>query len=170
MILQYFTKKETKEKKIAISSYRKILKLSNLYLFENTYVKKKDFKSSFEFISIILIMNIKLNIAKNIKNYDKINETLIEIFISDLDETLRAKGIGDMSIGKYVKSYVKKFYFRLSKLHNILDQNREQIILNYLSFINITEKDNIKQSSVLFLNMIDNIIKTYDFKKNSNET
>ena len=170
MILQYFTKKETKEKKIAISSYRKILKLSNFYLFENTYVKKKDFKSSFEFISIILIMNIKLNIAKNIKNYDKINETLIEIFISDLDETLRAKGIGDMSIGKYVKSYVKKFYFRLSKLHNILDENREQIILNYLSFINITEKENIKQSSVLFLNMIDNIIKTYDFKKNSNET
>ena len=170
MILQYFTKKETKEKKIAISSYRKILKLSNFYLFEKTYVKKKDFKSSFEFISIILIMNIKLNIAKNIKNYDKINETLIEIFISDLDETLRAKGIGDMSIGKYVKSYVKKFYFRLSKLHNILDENREQIILNYLSFINITEKENIKQSSVLFLNMIDNIIKTYDFKKNSNET
>ena len=169
MILHYFTKKENTESIIATNIYKSILKRSNNFLRQNNFFINKDYNTSFEIVSFILIIYINLNI-KNYSKYKKINDNLISIFISDLDESLRSKGIGDMSIGKYVKSYVKKFYFRLSKLHNILDENREQIILNYLSFINITEKDNIKQSSVLFLNMIDNIIKTYDFKKNSNET
>ena len=30
-------------------------------------------------------------------------------FINDLDKSFREVGIGDMSIGKYVKKYVKKF-------------------------------------------------------------
>ena len=52
------------------------------------------------------------------KLYSKVNDELVSLFISDLDESLREKGIGDMSIGKYVKSYVKKFYFRISKFPN----------------------------------------------------
>ena len=51
----------------------------------------------------------------NKKKYQVVNEELVSLFIADLDESLREKGIGDMSIGKYVKSYVKKFYFRISK-------------------------------------------------------
>ena len=46
-------------------------------------------------------------------------KSLLILFIKDLDESLSLRGIGDMSIGKYVKSYVKKFYFRLSKFPKI---------------------------------------------------
>ena len=34
-------------------------------------------------------------------------------FINDLDHTLSLEGVGDMKIGKFVKFYVKKFYYYL---------------------------------------------------------
>ena len=116
MILQYFKKKENKEQIIAIDQYKKILAESNLFLNENSFFKLKNYKVSFEIVSIFLIMFIRINLLEyNRKLYLKVNDELLSLFISDLDESLREKGIGDMSIGKYVKSYVKKFYFRISK-------------------------------------------------------
>ena len=71
-------------------------------------------------------MFIRINLLQNNRNkYLVINDKLVSLFIEDLDESLREKGIGDMSIGKYVKSYVKKFYFRLGKfpIDNIFYNN-----------------------------------------------
>ena len=116
MILHYFKKKENKGQIIAIEQYKKILAESNLFLNENNFFKIKNYKISFEIVSIFLIMFIRINLLKNNRKlYLKVNDELLSLFISDLDESLREKGIGDMSIGKYVKSYVKKFYFRISK-------------------------------------------------------
>ena len=59
-----------------------------------------------------------------------------------MDNSLREKGIGDISIGKYVKSYVKKFYFRLSKFPNNI---KEDLFLQYLTLFDlIDKKDNLK--------------------------
>jgi len=119
MILHYFKKKENIEKKRAKTIYSAILKKSNIFLNNNSFFINKNYNSSFEVVSIFLIIFINLNISNNYKNFKKINEYLISLLISDLDESLRSKGIGDMSIGKYVKSYVKKFYFRLRKFPDI---------------------------------------------------
>ena len=35
----------------------------------------------------------------------------MDYFIRDIDHSLRLSGIGDMSIGKYVKTYVKEILF-----------------------------------------------------------
>ena len=116
MILQYFKKKENKEQIIATKQYKKILYESNIFLNDNNFFIVRDYRTSFEIVSIFLIMFIRLNLLEeNKKKYKIINDKLVSLFISDLDESLREKGIGDMSIGKYVKSYVKKFYFRISK-------------------------------------------------------
>ena len=113
MILQYFKKKENKEQIIATKQYNKILLEASNFLNSNNFFTIKDYKSSFEIISIFIIMFIRKNLSeKNRKQFLKVNDELISLFISDLDESLRQKGIGDMSIGKYVKSYVKKFYFK----------------------------------------------------------
>ena len=95
------------------------MKKSNIFLNNNSFFINKNYNSSFEVVSIFLIIFINLNISNNYKNFKKINEYLISLLISDLDESLRSKGIGDMSIGKYVKSYVKKFYFRLRKFPDL---------------------------------------------------
>ena len=107
MILQYFKKKENKEQIIANHQYEKILSESKKFLNDNNFFKIKDYKSSFEIVSIFLIMFIRKNLSEdNKKLFFKVNDELVSLFISDLDESLRQKGIGDMSIGKYVKSYV----------------------------------------------------------------
>ena len=142
MILQYFKKKENKEQIIAIDQYKKILAETNLFLNENNFFKIKNYKVSFEIVSIFLIMFIRKNLLEiNRKLYLKVNDELLSLFISDLDESLREKGIGDMSIGKYVKSYVKKFYFRISKFPEDNNLYKNETFIEYLKLIDLIKND-----------------------------
>ena len=142
MILQYFKKKENKEQIIAIEQYKKILAESNLFLNENNFFKVKNYKISFEIVTIFLIMFIRINLLENNRKfYLKVNEELLKIFISDLDESLRERGIGDMSIGKYVKSYVKKFYFRITKFPDDNDLYQNESFIEYLKLIDLIKND-----------------------------
>jgi len=151
MILQYFKKKENKEQIIAINQYKKILSESNFFLNENNFFVIKDYKTSFEIVSIFLIMFIRINLMENNKKqYLKINEELISLFIADLDESLREKGIGDMSIGKYVKSYVKKFYFRISKFPQNNNLYKNETFIEYLKFTNLIKNDDYVKISRKF--------------------
>ena len=142
MILQYFKKKENKEQIIAATQYKKILAESNLFLNENNFFKVKNYQISFEIVSIFLIMFIRINLLKyNRKLYFRVNDELVSLFISDLDESLRVKGIGDMSIGKYVKSYVKKFYFRISKFPDDNNLYKNEAFIEYLKLIDFIKND-----------------------------
>tara|TARA_B100000989_G_scaffold165435_1_gene123662 strand:- start:205 stop:696 length:492 start_codon:yes stop_codon:yes gene_type:complete len=142
MILQYLKKKENKEHLIATKQYKKILTESNLFLNQNNFFKEKNYKISFEIISIFLIMFFRKNLLqKNKKFYDKVNDQLLSLFISDLDESLREKGIGDMSIGKFVKSYVKKFYFRISKFPDDNNLYKNKIFIEYLKITDLIKND-----------------------------
>jgi len=142
MILQYFKKKENKEQIIAIDQYKKILLETNLFLNDNNFFKLKNYKVSFEIVSIFLIMFIRINLLEyNRKLYLKVNDKLLSLFISDLDESLREKGIGDMSIGKYVKSYVKKFYFRISKFPDDNNLYKNETFIEYLKITDLIKND-----------------------------
>ena len=142
MILQYLKKKENKEQIIATDQYKKILFESKIFLNENNFFKFKDYNTSFEIVCIFLIMFIRKNLLQdNRKKYLKVNDELISLFISDLDESLREKGIGDMSIGKYVKSYVKKFYFRVSKFPEGVNLYKNKSFIDYLMLIDLIKND-----------------------------
>ena len=161
MILQYFKNKENKEQIIAAEQYKKILFESNIFLNENNFFKSKNYKTSFELVSIFLIMFIRINLLKNDrKKYLKVNEELISLFISDLDESLRFKGIGDMSIGKYVKSYVKKFYFRISKFPHDNNLYKNNDFIEYLKLTDLIKNDNYVYVSRIFNEKFDNFINT----------
>jgi len=128
VILQYFKKKENKYKDQADAIYLKILQESK-NLMKKNYFNEVNFDSSFELITILLIFYIKtFNLCnQNIKT--KINDQLMQNFINDLDTSIREIGIGDMAIGKYIKKYVKKFYYRVKIIDNILENE------NYIKFV-----------------------------------
>ena len=142
MILQYFKKKENKEQIIATKQYKQVICESKIFLNDNNFFIKKDYKTSFEIVSIFLIMFIRKNLLKNNRNkYLIVNDELISLFIADLDESLREKGIGDMSIGKYVKSYVKKFYFRISKFPDDNNLYNNEAFIEYLKITNLIKNN-----------------------------
>ena len=140
MILHYFNKKENKDKKIANKIYLSIINFIILVLNKRDLKIKKDFNSSFELMTIFLFA-IFFAYNKKIKNKD-INQYLMNLYIIDLDKSLRELGIEDMSIGKYVKSYVKKFYYRISQLEIIFKVNNYKKFDKYINKINIQSQSN----------------------------
>ena len=161
MILQYLKKKENKEQIIATKLYKKILIESNFFLNQNNFFKVNDYKTSFEIVSIFLIMFIRINLLESNRDiYSKVNEELVSLFIADLDESLREKGIGDMSIGKYVKSYVKKFYFRISKFPSDNNLYKNESFIEYLKMTDLIQSDDYVNVSRKFNDKFKDFINT----------
>ena len=149
MILQYFKKKENEYKIKSDKIYLNILNKSK-FLLNKKYFNQIDFSVSFELICILLIFYLKFLKDRDIISNKRVNEELMKNLVNDLDNSLRDLGISDMSIGKYVKKYVKKFYYRLKILdpifenHNNDELNNDELI-NYLDSLKFVNKNNSKE-------------------------
>tara|TARA_B100001093_G_scaffold460042_1_gene473602 strand:+ start:511 stop:996 length:486 start_codon:yes stop_codon:yes gene_type:complete len=159
MILQYFKKKENEYKIKSDKIYLNILNKSKLLLNEK-FFNEINFSISFELVSVLLIYYLHFLKDKNISLNKKINEELMKNLVNDLDKSLRDAGISDMSIGKYVKKYVKKFYYRLKILDPIFDNYNNKELLSYLNSLEYINKNNsnelVKQLSEFFLQIKNN--------------
>ena len=144
MILQYFKKKENEYKIKSDIIYLQILEKSKSLL-SKKYFNEIDFGTSFELISILLIYNLKFFKNKDITSKKMINEELMKNLVNDLDKSLRDVGISDMSIGKYVKKYVKKFYYRLKILDPIFENDNNEEFTNYLNSLEFVNKNKSKE-------------------------
>ena len=113
MFLKYFNIKIDKSKNQTSSIYQEIVNHSNDFIKNSLKNNNYDFNQIFEIFTIIIVFYLKKFKDQNHKNKN-ISQNIIDSFITDLDQHFREQGIGDMSIGKYVKKYVKKFYFDLS--------------------------------------------------------
>jgi hypothetical protein len=141
MILQYFKKKENEFKIKSDKIYLNILNKSKSLL-NKKFFNEIDFGTSFELISILLIYYLKFFKNKDMNSKKRVNEELMKNLVNDLDNSLRDVGISDMSIGKYVKKYVKKFYYRLKILDPIFENDNNEELLNYLNSLEFVNKNN----------------------------
>ena len=154
MFLHYFKKNEIKEKKVSEYLFHQIIENAKKISKKEFFMNNNDFDSTFEIVSLLIISLFYG--SKNNNNEDKIiNQELMNIFISDLDISLRLTGVGDMKIGKHVKYYVKKFYFRLPKLELVFDNQDYKKFKQYLlefQFISMND-DNLK-SKLLYKDLL----------------
>ena len=132
MFLQYFKIKRNNYKNQTLSIYQEIVDHSNHFIKNSLNDKNYNFDEVFEIFSIITVFYLKKLKDTNTQSNNEISQKVIDKFIKDLDQNFREKGIGDMSIGKYVKKYVKKFYYRLMILDEILHENED---INFTSYI-----------------------------------
>ena len=67
---------------------------------------------------------------------------------------MRFSGISDMNIGKYVKGYVKKFYFRIKKFEKIYQKN-DFILFNkyFLSLKLLSDNNNMEILENIFIDL-----------------
>ena len=144
MILQYFKKKENEYKIKSNEIYLNIL-IKSKSLLNKKFFNEIDFSTSFELISILLIYYLKFLKNKDIALNKRIKEELMKNLVNDLDKSLRDVGISDMSIGKYVKKYVKKFYYRLKVLDSIFKNDNNEELLDYLNSLKFVNKNNSKE-------------------------
>ena len=63
-----------------------------------------------------------------------------------------------MSIGKYVKKYVKKFYYRLKTLDEVLKDNIDINFDNYIQKFGISNHGNIKNINEDLKNLYSEIV------------
>ena len=147
MFSSYFKLKKDKDKykDKAQDIYKRILTLSSNFTNLENYFKKKDFNTSFEVFSIFIIFYIKNLKELKLENYQNINQILIDLLIEDLDYSLREQGIGDMNIGKYVKKYVKKFYYRLSIIDKNLDNSNFDELSSFLKNLDFINNDHLDE-------------------------
>tara|TARA_B100000686_G_C16202194_1_gene671177 strand:- start:74 stop:589 length:516 start_codon:yes stop_codon:yes gene_type:complete len=153
MILPYIKKKENIEKKISDQIYLKIIKEIKKIFKKYKQLLISDFNVSFELLTILLFIIFFSNKGKN----NTIKDEIMKNFINDLDISFRNEGIGDMSVGKYVKKYVKKFYFRIKKLDQIFKTNDKELFFTYIDDLKIIS--NVKKNEEFSIYLY-NFIKT----------
>ena len=123
---------------------------SNDFIKNNLNHRNLNFNEVFEIFSVVIIFYLKKLKDKDNAKSKNLSQTIIDNFIRDLDQHFREQGIGDMSIGKYVKKYVKKFYFRLKTFDAIFKKNNELDINEYIKkFDTFPNHNNAKINSNL---------------------
>jgi len=147
MFFKYFNLKKNNLNDQSLTFYKEIVNHSNIFIKNQISDENLNFNDVFEIFTIVTIFYLKKLKDKNTPDSKIISQEIIDSFVRDLDQHFREQGIGDMSIGKYVKKYVKKFYYRLKILDAVFENNKELDINEYLYKIDTLPKENIDQIS-----------------------
>ena len=145
MFLKYFSIKRNSHKNKTLSFYQEIVDHSNHFIKNSLNDKHYNFNEVFEIFSIVIVFYLKKLKDAKTQASKEISQKIIDNFIKDLDQHFREQGIGDMSIGKYVKKYVKKFYYRLKILDEVLKENEDIKVKNYIQKFGIANHGNVKK-------------------------
>tara|TARA_Y100001970_G_scaffold270317_1_gene364042 strand:- start:2490 stop:2975 length:486 start_codon:yes stop_codon:yes gene_type:complete len=158
MFFKYFNLKKNNLNNESSSLYQEIVNHSNSFIKNNLNHINLNFNEVFEIFSVVIIFYLKKLKDKNNAESKILSQTIIDNFVKDLDQHFREQGIGDMSIGKYVKRYVKKFYFRLKILDTIFETNNELDIDAYLKRVDILNNENIAKINANLLDLYNKIL------------
>ena len=158
MFFKYFNSKKNNLNNESFSLYQEIVNHSNIFIKNNLNHRNIKFNEVFEIFAVIIIFYLKKLKDKKNEESKILSQAIIDNFVKDLDQHFREQGIGDMSIGKYVKKYVKKFYFRLKILDSIFETKSELDINAYLKKFDILNNDNSAQINANLVDLYNKIL------------
>ena len=162
MFFKYFNLKKNNLNNQSLTFYKEIVNHSNNLIKNNNSDENVNFNDVFEIFSIVTIFYLKKLKDKNTPESKIISQEIIDSFVRDLDQNFREQGIGDMSIGKYVKKYVKKFYYRLKILDPIFENDNYEELLNHVNSLESINKNNSNE-------LVNQLFKFFMQIKNINE-
>jgi len=162
MFFKYFNLKKNNHNNQSFYLYQEIVNHSNDFIKNNLNHRNLNFNEVFEIFSVVIIFYLKKFKDKDNVESKNLSQTIIDSFVTDLDQHFREQGIGDMSIGKYVKKYVKKFYYRLKILDPIFENDLNEELLNYLNSLGFVNKNNSNELN-------DQLLEFFREIKNNNE-
>ena len=152
MILHYLKKKDNQDINLYKNLYVDIIDSAKFITKNKLNIVNINFNTTFEIITILLFCIFFGQKSKKNTVLKNNNQILMNIFTEDIDHSLRLSGL-DMTLGKHVKSYLKKFYFRISELEVIFNSK------NYLKFIQYLNNHNLNSDK------IDDVELQFFFKK-----
>ena len=158
MFFKYFNLKKNNLNNQSSYLYQEIANHSNDFIKNNLNHRNLNFNEVFEIFSVVIIFYLKKLKDKDNAKSKNLSQTIIDNFVRDLDQHFREQGIGDMSIGKYVKKYVKKFYFRLKVLDAVFKKNNELDINEYIKKFEIFHSDNNGKINANLLDLYNRIL------------
>ena len=158
MFLKYFNSKKNNLNNESFALYQEIVNHSNILIKNNLKHRNLNFNEVFEIFSVVIIFYLKKLKDKKNEESKILSQAIIDNFVKDLDQHFREQGIGDMSIGKYVKKYVKKFYYRLKILDAVFEKEKELDINEYFNKIDTLPKQNIDQISSNLIELYNTIL------------
>ena len=158
MFFKYFNLKKNNNNDQSFYLYQEIVNHSNDFIKNNLNDRNLNFNEVFEIFSLVIIFYLKKLKDKDSPESKNLSQTIVDSFVSDLDQHFREQGIGDMSVGKYVKKYVKKFYYRLKILDSVFNKNNELDINEYIKKFEILHNDKKGKINAYLLDLYNRIL------------
>lgn len=118
MVFLHLFKNPTK--KPAYSLYQRLVDQARSPFFYKDLNIEDSIKGRFELICLHAFL-----VLYRLKNHRKLGQSLFDVMFSDIDRSLREIGVGDLSVGKKVKSFAEIFYGRIECYEKGLKNEKE---------------------------------------------
>lgn len=125
MVLSWLTGGRKTEMAAAKRLYARIMEQSRLPVFYAEGGVPDTLDGRFDMVALHLILVLRCLKAKEAQQF---SQTVFDIFISDMDESFREIGVGDMTIGKRMKQMSHAFYGRVKAYEDGLKADDDEML------------------------------------------
>jgi cytochrome b pre-mRNA-processing protein 3 len=105
---------------LAASLYHSIVAQARLPVFYANWSVPDTIEGRFEMIALHCALVLR-RLRQGDRAAERLQQPLLEFMFADLDRSIREIGVGDMSVGKYMKRLGKSFYGRATVYDQALD-------------------------------------------------
>jgi len=118
------------------------------------------------FEMILLHVILLFRFLRGSRDASMFRDQVFDVFIADLDRSLRDMGIPDTSVGRRVREMARNFYGRAKAYDEALDGQKElKDVVHRNLFGTVNPTDYHLSSMVRYILVSENFLKKFDFKQ-----